>query len=154
MPKIHIIGGPGSGKTTLAEKLSEEIGIPHYDLDDLQWDNSSDHYGVRRDPDERAKLLDAILQNEDWIIEGVYYAWCEKCFADADKIYLLHVPRRVWRRRIIHRFFRRKLGIEKGKRETVKSLFALLKWADRFETKNLPEIKKILEKYQEKVVKG
>ena len=153
MPKIHIIGGPGSGKTTLANKLSKELGIEHYDLDELQWDNSSDHYGVRRDPDERAKLLDEILQNENWIIEGVYYAWCEKCFVDADKIYLLHVPRRIWRRRIIHRFFRRKLGLEKGKRETLKSLFALLKWADRFETKNLPEIQKILEGYPEKVVK-
>jgi adenylate kinase family enzyme len=25
--KIHIIGGPGSGKTYLAEKLSKELGI-------------------------------------------------------------------------------------------------------------------------------
>lgn len=30
--KIHIIGGPGSGKTTLARQLSEELRIPHYDL--------------------------------------------------------------------------------------------------------------------------
>lgn len=34
--KIHIIGGPGSGKTFLAEKLSSQFWIPHYDLDDLQ----------------------------------------------------------------------------------------------------------------------
>lgn len=39
--KIHIIGGPGSGKTFLAEKLSKELGISHLDLDDLQWDNKS-----------------------------------------------------------------------------------------------------------------
>ena len=42
--KIHIIGGPGSGKTFLAEKLSKELGIRHYDLDELQWDNKSDSY--------------------------------------------------------------------------------------------------------------
>ena len=73
--KIHIIGGPGSGKTFLADKLSRQYGIPHYDLDDLQWDNAANDYGTKRDPQERAALLDQILQNDDWIIEGVYYAW-------------------------------------------------------------------------------
>ena len=46
----------------------------------------------------------------------------------------------------------RKLGLEKGKKETFKSLFDLLKWADKFQTKNLPEIQKLLEKYREKVI--
>lgn len=41
--KIHIIGCSGSGKTYL---LSEKYNIPHYDLDDIQWDNNSDGYGV------------------------------------------------------------------------------------------------------------
>ena len=40
--KIHIIGGSGSGKTYLADKLSKEYGITHYDLDELQWDNKAD----------------------------------------------------------------------------------------------------------------
>ena len=150
--KIHIIGGPGSGKTTLAKQLSEEFQIPHYDLDDLQWDNSAG-YGMKRDPKERDALLAQLLSRKDWIIEGVYYTWCERCFADADRICLLEVPRRVYRRRIIRRFIRRKLGLEPGKRETLKSLTALLKWADKYERVNLAEIKKILRAYPDKVIR-
>lgn len=149
--KVHIIGGSGSGKSFLAERLSKEYGIPHYDLDDIQWDDTSS-YGVKRNPKERRILLEKILENEDWIIEGVYYAWCQQCFEEADKIYLLNVPRYKYRFRIIRRFIRRKLGIEKGKKETFKSVLALLKWADKYQKENMIEIRKILEQYSEKVI--
>ena len=150
--KIHIIGGPGSGKSFLAETLSKQLGIPHYDLDDLQWDNAAEGYGTRRDPKERDALLNSILKQNDWIIEGVYYAWCLHCFEQADRIYLLNVPRCTYRHRIIRRFLRRKLGLEKGRKETLQSLKDLLKWADHYQEKNLTEIRKILEAYPEKVV--
>ena len=104
--KIHIIGGSGSGKTYLADKLSKEYGITHYDLDELQWDNKADSYGVKRNAEERQEILEDILENEQWIIEGVYYKWCKQCFADADKIYLLQVPRRVYIYRIVKRFLK------------------------------------------------
>jgi adenylate kinase family enzyme len=149
--KIHIVGGPGSGKTFLAEKLSRELGIPHYDLDDIQWANEA-CCGKKRDTAERDALLDEVLQKAQWITEGVYYAWCGRCFEDADRIYLLTVPRRVYRYRILRRFLRRKLGLEPGKRETLQSLFALLSWADKYQRVNLVEIRKILEAYPDKVI--
>ena len=62
--KIYIIGGPGSGKTYLAEQLSEQFGIPHYDLDDLQWENAA-AYGVKREPQERDLLLNQLLQSDN-----------------------------------------------------------------------------------------
>ena len=124
--KIHIIGGPGSGKSFLADNLSKQFDIPHYDLDDLQWDNVANDYGTKRNLQERDALLNQILQKDDWIIEGVYFAWCKQCFDDADKIYLLDVPQYKCRYRIVRRFIRRKLGIEKGKKESLKSLIDLL----------------------------
>lgn len=33
--KIHITGSVGSGKTTLAKKLSVELGIPYYEIDTI-----------------------------------------------------------------------------------------------------------------------
>jgi len=150
--KVHIIGGPGSGKTTLAESLSKKYGIPHCDLDDLQWDNTTGGYGTKRDPVARDAMLRSILEKESWIIEGVYYAWCGQCFADADRIIVLDVPRRVYRSRIIRRFIRRKLRLERGKRETLRSLKELLNWADKYARVNLVEIRKRLCAYPDKVV--
>ena len=46
--KIHIIGCSGSGKTYLANALSKEYNISHFDLDDIQWDNNAKGYGKKR----------------------------------------------------------------------------------------------------------
>ncbi|MGB8451549.1 MAG: hypothetical protein WCD89_04380 [Anaerocolumna sp.] len=33
--KIHIIGGSGTGKTYVSEKISKQYKIPHFDLDNI-----------------------------------------------------------------------------------------------------------------------
>ena len=150
--KIHIIGAPGSGKSFLADNFSKQFDIPHYDLDDVQWDNATNDYGTKRNPQERDALLNQILEKDDWIIEGVYFAWCKQCFEDADKIYVLDVPQYKCIYRIVRRFIRRKLGIENGKKESLKSLIDLLKWTDKFQKVNLPKIRIFLESYSSKVI--
>ena len=150
--KIHIIGCSGSGKTYLATALANKYNIPHFDLDDIQWDNNAEGYGTKRPLEERNALLQEILNNNEWVIEGVYYAWVQQSFDEADKIYVLDMPRYLYKSRIIVRSIKRKLGIQQGKRETLKSVYNLIKWTETFQNKNLKEIKTILDKYENKVI--
>jgi adenylate kinase family enzyme len=150
--KIHIIGCSGSGKTYLATALSKKHNIPHFDLDNIQWDNNSQGYGTKRSLEERNVLLQEILRNKEWIIEGVYYAWVQQSFDEADIIYVLDMPSYLYKSRIIIRSIKRKLRILKGKRETLKSVFNLLKWTETFQNKNLKEIRRILDRYDNKVI--
>ena len=150
--KIHIIGCSGSGKTYLANALAKKYNIPHFDLDDIQWDNNTEGYGTKRPLEERNALLQEILNNNEWVIEGVYYAWVQQSFDEADKIYVLDMPRYLYKSRIIIRSIKRKLGIQQGKRETLKSVYNLIKWTETFQNKNLKEIKTILDKYENKVI--
>ena len=150
--KIHIIGCSGSGKTYLAAALSKKYNIPHFDLDDIQWDNSAQEYGVKMPVEKRSALLQEILSDNDWIIEGVYYSWVQQSFEKSDKIYVLDMPKYLYISRIIIRSIKRKLGIQKGKRETLKSVYNLLKWTETFQNKNLKQIKSMLDKYNDKVI--
>ncbi len=103
-------------------------------------------------PERRDALLSDILAKPDWIIEGVYYKWVLKSFEDADVIYLLDMPRYLYRSRIVFRFIKRKLGLARGKKESLKSLINLLRWTRSFEKENMPKIKEILSQYEGKVV--
>ena len=150
--KIHIIGCSGSGKTYLAKALSKKYNTPYFDLDDIQWDNTAEGYGVKMPIEKRTELLNNILENENWIIEGVYYAWVGKCFEDADKIYVLDTPKCVYTYRIIKRAIKRKLGLAKGKKETLKSVYNLLKWTDTFQNQSMVEIRKMLSHYTQKTM--
>ena len=150
--KIHIIGCSGSGKTYLANALAKKYNIPHFDLDDIQWDNNAEGYGTKRPLEERNALLQEVLNNNEWVIEGVYYAWVQQSFDEADIIYVLDMPKYLYKSRIIVRSIKRKLGIQQGKRETIKSVYNLLKWTETFQNKNLKEIKTILDKYENKVI--
>ena len=142
--RIYIVGGPGSGKTTYAKKLSEKHKIPYVELDELYWVNGNGrYYQTKRDEKERAKMLDnAISENTDWICDGAYHNdWVDPVFNKADKVIVLQPPRWVRQYRCVKRFIKRKLNIEKSdNKENIVSFCKLLRWSHSYEKDCLPEL--------------
>ncbi len=62
LKKIYIVGTMGSGKTYLAKKLSKELNIPHYDLDDLYWKRK---YTSKNSEENKKSNLEIILKNKE-----------------------------------------------------------------------------------------
>ena len=134
--KLHIIGGPGSGKSYIARRLSEKYRLPRHDLDDIFWDRSHADY-IRSGDEARQRNLESILANEAWIIEGVYYKWLEKSFEGADKIIVLNAPVLLRQWRILRRYLGYKLSRSHEKNETFANLIELMSWNQKYDRDNL-----------------
>jgi len=151
--KIHVIGGPGSGKSFISVKLSRRYGLPVFDLDDLFWDRHADRYGIKASPVERDRALARILDSSAWIIEGVYYGWLSRSFEAAEKIIILTVSvgKRDWR--ICKRFLQRKVGlVPRKKKESLGDLWELLAWNHSYDREHLCGARLAISHLQDKVV--
>jgi adenylate kinase family enzyme len=82
--RIHITGGPGSGKTHLATRLAAITGLAVHHLDNVARVGGGD--GPVRSEEERQPLVDAILASDGWITEGVHLGWTEPLLERADVI--------------------------------------------------------------------
>lgn len=150
--RIHIMGGPGSGKTYAARRLSERFDIPSYDLDELFWDRSTQRYGVKAPEAERDAHLMAIVQQPAWVIEGVYHRWLRPSFERADVIFVLRPAVYVRDWRILRRFMRRKMGIAATKKETLVDLWRLLLWNHCYDHDSLKLAMEVIEEFKQKTV--
>lgn len=100
--KIVIIGSFGGGKTTLALQLSDILNIPVYHLDRYFW-----LPGWKEKPeDARIKILEELVQKEQWIIEGSYLRLSGSRLNAADTIIFLDMPTWLCLLRIFYRYFK------------------------------------------------
>ena len=149
--RIHIIGGSGSGKTYISNQLRQKYKFNLVDLDKLEWVNINGKT-VKRNQKEKKKLLKKELKKDNIVLEGVYYEWCEESFQTADYIFFLNVPIIKQEYQIIRRSIRRKIGLEKSFfKETIKSVYDLIKWNIKYNKELKKDIFKILDKYKHKV---
>jgi adenylate kinase family enzyme len=152
MNKIFIIGIVASGKTTLARQISQELNIPWYELDTIVH-NQTVEGRVKVTPDEQMQVIMNIDHHGKWIFEGTDRKSYQYLYGMADRIIFLDPPLRKRRVRIILRFIKQKLGIEKCHyKPTLEMLREMFKWTDDFE-KNRGEFEAKLMLYGEKVIR-
>ena len=94
--RIHIVGGPGSGKTTLARALAQQRNVRAYDLDEVGYEGGA---GAKRSPAARQADVTRILAQPGWVTEGVFLWWVDDLLAAAEVVIWLDLawPLVAWR---------------------------------------------------------
>ena len=76
MPRVNLIGGSGSGVSTLGRYLAQDLGVPHFDSDDYYHGPSDPPFQKPRPPDQRARMMERDLNGfESWILSGGVVGW-------------------------------------------------------------------------------
>lgn len=148
--KLRLIGGPGCGKTYISQKLKKYLNITPLDLDKIFWKISKSGYLEKNDRILRNKNLDLILNNNSWIIEGVYISpWTINTFEKSDYILILQVNKLTQIFRIIKRFILRKITKYRPK-ENFSDLKNLISWSFKYDQ----DLKEFINKnnYSKKIV--
>lgn len=123
MNRIIIIGPTGSGKTRLALKLKEKLGLPFADLDDLYWQPN----WVPAPEDDFLNAIKAFTTQEKWIIAGNYSKTHYLTWPLADTLIWIDYPLRTVFRQLVIRSITRmidKKPICNGNFETLENFLS------------------------------
>jgi adenylate kinase family enzyme len=94
MKKIHVMGAPGAGTTSLGKALAERLGYAHFDVDDVYWFTDDElPYRRKRNPDHRRKLLtERFATTENWVLSGSLCGWGDVFIPQFEMVVWLWLP--------------------------------------------------------------
>ncbi len=145
MNKIIIIGCPGSGKSTFSRALHNKTGIPLYHLDMMYW--NADKTTVERSI--FLERLSAVLEKDEWIIDGNYGSTMERRMAVCDTVIFLDYTLDVCLDGVRERRGKPRSDMPWIETEEDAEFIELIKG---FNHTNRPQVLALLEKYRHKNV--
>ncbi len=141
MKKVIVIGCPGSGKTTFAEKLNKCTGLPLYYLDAI-WHKPDKTHISRDEFDERIR---DIFNTSEWIIDGNYNRTIEMRLQHCDTVFLFDLPTDVCLQGARERLGKGRYDLPWIEKESDPEFEGFIR---EFAEKSLPKIYNLIEKYK------
>lgn len=130
--RVSVVGTSGSGKTTTASQMAQQLGIPHVELDTLHWELNWTPAPL----DVFRERVAQALSGDAWVVDGNYSKVRDIIWSRADTVVWLDYPLPVIMWQLVRRTLRRSLTQEElwsGNRESLcKALFShesILLWA-------------------------
>ena len=142
MNKVIVIGCPGSGKTTFAEKLSDKTDLPLYYLDAI-W-HKADKTHISRD--EFDARIGEIFAEDSWIIDGNYSRTIEMRLKECDTVFLFDLPTYICLQGAISRLGKARYDLPWIETELDSEFRNEI---ERFSSDELPKIYSLLDKYKD-----
>ncbi|WP_223829628.1 P-loop NTPase family protein [Paenibacillus arenilitoris] len=136
----------------MAKRLSMKMDIPWYELDSFVHHRTSTGRN-KRTANEQVDAIKEIDKQDNWIFEGTDRESYQCLYQMADTIIFLDTP--LWKRhtRIVSRFCKQRLGLEKCQyKPDFWMLKMMFKWTRDFE-RNRSRLEDKLNVYQEKLIR-
>ena len=143
MKKVIVIGCPGSGKSTFARVLHNKTGIPLYHLDMMYW--NADKTTVEKSV--FLERLSAVLEKDEWIIDGNYGSTMELRMAACDTVIFLDYPLDMCLDGIKERLGKPRSDMPWTETEEDAEFIEFIK---NYNEQQKPKVMELLEKYSDK----
>jgi adenylate kinase family enzyme len=102
--RIHILGGSGSGTTTLGAALAEALGCLHADTDRYFWLPGDPPFQTIRPLEERQTLLQSDLGSApSWVLSGSIQSWGDFLIPRFTCVVWITLPAEERMRRLVER---------------------------------------------------
>lgn len=108
MKKIAVVGGSGTGKTTLTNNLGRKLNLPIYHIDGI---HHLENWKAR-DTKERDSIILKRANEERWVIDGTYKSTLQERINKADLVIFLDYSTILRLNGILSRYLKNK-GKEK-----------------------------------------
>jgi len=142
MKRVLVIGPGGSGKSTFSRTLGEKLRLPVLHLDRFYWKSG----WIKPTPEQWLNIVDQLLAQESWIIDGNFSGTLPKRIVACDTIVFLDLPTLICLMRILKRrlFYRNRSRPDMADGCKEKLDLEFLQWVLSYSHRNRPRVVELL----------